>query len=90
MYCKFAYIKNIFEFSIQTDHINYSDKTNRITATRLNIFGLPKKSEFSVAEVIKITEHVHPFVSFNVKGELFYVHADDIQDKQIRQILTNK
>jgi len=52
-------------------------------ATRLNIFGLERKSTFYLKDVTKINIG-HPFASFRANNKWYYINIGSIDDKTLK------
>lgn len=58
----------------------------RLRATRLSIMGFDSRSEFNLSEVRRIGGGEHPFATFAVKSQYYYVLGDSIKDDTIKKV----
>mmetsp|Transcript_1813 Transcript_1813/g.2864 ORF Transcript_1813/g.2864 Transcript_1813/m.2864 type:complete len:204 (+) Transcript_1813:200-811(+) len=54
-------------------------------ATRLNMFGSEYETEFMGSDISPVTVRDHPFASFQVKGDHFFVFDKLITDTKVRK-----
>ena len=59
----------------------------KLIVSRVNIFGNLSYSTFYLSEAVKVTSSVHPFASFKLKDNYFYIFGGKLEDSEIRQKL---
>ena len=83
-YCTMPYIISLEE--LKTDPMT-TDRS--FVATRLTMFGSPLITQFKLSEVERITSTIHPFATFRVRNNMFFVFGSNIADPALRSALTS-
>ena len=65
-----------------------NDDDSLLRGTRLSMLGNDQIIEFSTKNIKRGADVIHPFASFEADGKWMYIHADSIQNNNIKKILS--
>jgi len=83
-YCSKPYILSLEE--VVSKEISPTDR--QFIATTLTFFGASKKTTFNLSQVERLTSKIHPFATFKVKDDLFFVFGGNVSDIELRNKFT--
>lgn len=73
--------------------LNYdpgNPKDTTVAATRINIFGFSYQSRFAVKDMKPVKAYVHPFSSFKIGNDYYYIFYPNFTDDNSKQLLAIK
>ena len=79
-----------YPYVTKLEEISASPGDRRFVASRLNAMGFEYPTEFNLSEVehVKVTQH--PFASFRVKSDCFFIFEKMIAEKELRDCFDNE
>ena len=73
-----------FPYVVKLEAKILDDGALRFMATRLNLIGKPRTTEFGLDDMQKIKVSQHPYANFKANGEYFYVRHQSIQQEELQ------
>ncbi len=65
------------------------DGQRRFRASRINMWGNPIVTEFTMADISKVTTSQNPYATCQAKKDYMYFHGKEMHDPNLRIIMTN-